>query len=250
LIARAFAFCLLLGALPAVSQEATPPDNPDAKPADPVGPAFRGETDVAPTSTITFKFEDARQQPARYQIVLHANGVGHFNSQVGPAQPTDIAQLPPENQDRDIIVADKTRASIFLVARKEHGFAIKCESGGNKIAFQGTKTVSYDGPDAHGTCSFNYSSDAKLQWLVAEMEGIATTLEEGRRLTMEHVHGRLTLDAELGNLETLVKEGQATEIENIAPVLQAIIVDENVITRARRRAQALLDTAPLLPAPK
>jgi hypothetical protein len=233
----------------------TPPPSPsdpaagDAAPPDPVGPSFRGES-VPPTATFTFKFEDPQLQPARFQITLHADGTGHFISHVGSAPPADIADLPPEGQERDIVVSGKARDSIFAAARKEHGFATKCEGGGTKIAFQGTKTLIYQGPDAQGSCSYNYSPDPKIQWLTTEMLGIAATLEEGRRLTVEHTHGRLTLDAELETLTKLVHDGDATEVENIAPVLQAIIVDENVITRARRRAQALLDAAPLTPSPK
>ena len=102
----------------------------------------------------------------------------------------------------------------------------------------------YEGPELKGACTYNYSSDQKIQWLTNQLLGMATTLEEGRRLTVEHSHGRLTLDAELETLATLVKEGQATEVENIAPILQTIISDENVMTRARRRAQALLDSDP------
>jgi hypothetical protein len=167
----------------------------------------------------------------------------------GALSPT-WAALPPEGQERDIVVSDKARESIFVAARKEHGFAMKCEGGGTKIAYQGMKTLAYNGPDAHGSCTYNYSGDPKIQWLTTEMLGIAAALEEGRRLTVEHAHGRLTLDAEFETLKKLVHDGDATEIENIDPVLQAIIVDENVITRARRRAQALLDTAPLAPTPK
>ena len=49
--------------------------------------------------------------------------------------------------------------------------------------------------------------------------GLASTLEEGRRLTVQHEHARLVLDAELETLTTLVHDGQATEVQNIAPIL-------------------------------
>jgi hypothetical protein len=230
-------------------QDAAP--DPDAAPPDPVGPSFRGEAIVAPTATLTFKFENAALQPARFVITLHGDGTGHFVSEKGNAPPTDIADLPPEGLERDIVVSEKARESIFVVAHKEHAFAIKCENGSKKIAYQGMKTLSYDGPDAHGSCSFNYSGDPKMEWLTTEMMGIASTLEEGRRLAVEHAHGKLILDGELETLTKMVHDGDATELENIAPVLQAIITDESVILHTRRLAQALLDSAPLIPpAPK
>jgi hypothetical protein len=37
-----------------------------------------------------------------------------------------------------------------------------------------------------------------------------------------------------------VKDGEASEVENIRPVLQAIIDDEATLERARSRAQKLL----------
>jgi hypothetical protein len=232
------------GQEPAASPPSSDAPASESKPPDPVGPLFRGQGAV-PSATLTFKFENPQLQPARFEITLHGDGTGHFVSHVGSAPPTDIADLPPEGQERDIIVSGAARERIFAVAQKEHGFAIKCDSGAKKIAYQGTKTLSYQGPDATGSCTYNYSNDAKIEWLTMEMLGIATTLEEGRRLTVEHAHGRLTLDGELETLENLVHEGEATEIENIAPTLQSIIADENLIQRARRRAQALLDAAPL-----
>jgi hypothetical protein len=39
----------------------------------------------------------------------------------------------------------------------------------------------------------------------------------------------------------MVHDGRALEVENIAPVLQAIAGDDAVLKRVQRRAQALLD---------
>ena len=235
--------CSLLMFLALVAASAHGQDAPaQPDPADP-GPLFRGQT-VPSSATLIFKFDNPQLQPARFQITLHADGTGHFISQVGSAPPTDIADLPPEGQERDIAVSDAARTKIFLIAQKEHGFNGKCDTGGSKVAFQGTKTLMYDGPGAQGTCTYNYSSDAKIQWLTSELLGLAVTLEEGRRLTVMHEHGRLTLDAELETLAKLVQDGQATEVANIAPTLRAILADTNVMDRARRRAQLLLDTDP------
>ena len=205
-------------------------------------PEFRDSV-AAPAagSTIIFKFEDARQQPAKYQITLRSDGSGHFISLVGNAPPDDIADLPAQGQERDLRIADATRDRLFSIAAKEKYFATKCDAGAAKIAYQGTKTLVYEGPDGRGACTYNYSQDAKLQWITSQLVGLATTLEEGRRLTVQHQHSRLVLDAELENLTNLVHEGQATEVQTIAPVLTSIIEDENVMLRARRRAQALLD---------
>jgi hypothetical protein len=206
-------------------------------------PEFRASADTPPPAgaTITFKFEDPRQQPAKFQITIHSDGSGHFVSQVGSAPPDDIANLPAQGQERDIKLADATRDRLFSIATKEKYFATKCDSGATKVAYQGTKTLVYEGPDGRGACTYNYSQDAKVQWITTQLMGLATTLEEGRRLKVQHEHARLVLDAELETLASLVHDGQATEVQTIEPVLSAIIADDNVMLRARRRAQALLD---------
>ncbi len=240
------AVCLLLACV-APAQFASAAAKQDASGSAAAGqaaehPEFREEARIPPaTGTITFKFEDARLQPAAYELTLHGDGSGHFVSHTGSAPPDDIANLPAQGQQRDIVLAEATRVRIFAIAAKEKYFAIKCNSGNAKVAFQGTKTLAYEGPEGRGACTFNYAQDSKLQWLTSQLIGLAATLEEGRRLTVEHEHGRLALDAELETLESMVHDGQATEITNIAPILRTIAADESVMTRARRRAQTLLD---------
>ena len=208
-------------------------------------PEFRDTSSLPPASaTITFRFENAQLQPAKYEVTVHPDGSGHYVSHTGSAPPDDIADLPARGQERDVQLASATVQRLFATAAKEHSFATKCEAAGSKVAFQGTKTLMYEGPDGHGACTYNYSQDQKLQWITTQMIGLSATLEEGRRLKVEHEHGRLALDAELETLETMVHDGQATEVQNIAPVLQEIVADEAVMVRARRRAQALLDSSP------
>ena len=130
---------------------------------------------------------------------------------------------------------------IFSTARAQKFFAIKCEDGKDKVAFQGTKQLSYQGPDGSGSCTYNWSKSGAIEKLTTIFESIAFTLEEGRRLEVEHKHDRLALDAELGDLLTAVKEGRALEVQSIQPVLQEIAEDDSVLERARMRAKKLLD---------
>ena len=119
---------------PQPAQESSPAADPSAV----VGPAFRGET-VPAVATLIFKFENPQLQPAKFQITLHPDGTGHFVSLVGSAPPPDIADLPPEGQERDISVSEAVRKQMFLVAVKEHGFATRCDTGGSKVAFSGNQ---------------------------------------------------------------------------------------------------------------
>ena len=191
-------------------------------------------------ATVTFHFENAQLQPAKYLITLHEDGTGHFHADAGPSSPDDTAALPSEGQDRPIQVTSPTVERIFEIARAKKFFNMACENGDAHLAFTGKKELGYQGTDGHGGCTYNYSKDPKIQWLTTEMQGVAATLEEGRRLQIEHEHGRLSLDAELETLEQMVQNGQALELQNIAQTLLAIVKDDAVLQRAQKRARRLL----------
>jgi hypothetical protein len=193
-----------------------------------------------PPATVTFHFEDARMQPAKYTITVHEDGTGRFQAEAGPTSPDDTAALPSEGQDRPIQITAPTTQRIFATARAKKFFAIACDAGDAHLAFTGKKELEYKGSDGHGSCSYNYSKDPKIDWLTTEMQGIAATLEAGRRLEIEHEHGRLSLDAELETLEGMAQNGQALELGNIAPQLLAIVKDDAVLQRAQKRARHLL----------
>lgn len=193
-----------------------------------------------PPATVTFHFENPQLQPAKYTIKLHEDGNGRFQAEAGPSTPDDTAALPSEGQDRPIQATAPTIQHIFAIARAKKFFNIACESTDVHTAFTGKKELGYQGSDGHGGCSYNYSKDPKIEWLTTEMEGIAATLEAGRRLEIEHEHGRLSLDAELETLETMAQNGQALELQNISQTLLAIVKDDAVLQRAQKRARHLL----------
>ncbi len=112
-------------------------------------------------ATVTFHFEDARMQPAKYTITLHEDGTGHFHADAGPTTPDDIAALPSEGQDRGIQITTATTQQIFATARAKKFFNIACEGGDAHIAFTGKKELGYQGADGHGGCYYNYSKDPK-----------------------------------------------------------------------------------------
>ncbi len=197
-------------------------------------------TEAQPPATVTFHFEDARMQPAKYTITVHEDGTGRFHAEGGPTAADDIAALPSEGQDRPIQLTAPTTERIFTTARAKKFFDTACEGGEAHIAFTGKKELGYQGADGHGSCTYNYSKDPKIEWLTTEMQGIAATLEAGRRLEIEHEHGRLSLDAELETLESMAQNGQALELGNIAPQLLAIVKDDAVLQRAQKRARHLL----------
>jgi hypothetical protein len=198
-----------------------------------------------PAQQITFTFENPKLQPAKYVVTVHADGSGHYRSELGPALPpaADEANPPPDPQDRDIHVSKALRDFMFATARKSKFFAGSCNDVGKGVAFQGTKILAYEGPDGQGSCTFNWSKNAQIDKLMDQVQSMVLTLDEGSNLQRQYEHGRLRLDTEIEFLVQMAHEGRATELQNIAPILQTLVGDEAVLKRVQRHAQELLAAA-------
>src|SRR5271156_6758601 len=190
---------------------------------------------------IRFTYENPKLQPPKYVFTVAEDGSGHFQSEGGG--PTDGQSISSEPQDRPIHISKTLREFMFTSARKNKLFALSCDDGGKNIAFQGNKTLEYDGPEGKGSCMYNWSKNAQIDKLSDQFEAIAATLDEGGKLQRQYEHGRLSLDSEIQVLEQLVHDGRAIELENIAPILQTLAGDEAVLQRVQRRARALLAEA-------
>jgi hypothetical protein len=157
---------------------------------------------------IVYTFEHPQLQPSRLTISIDETGAGRFTSQPGPT-PTDATDgVFPTPLDRPIVLDDSLRADLFRYARSHSFFATRCSTTQATLAF---------------------------------------TIEEGRRLDLEVQHDRLGLDAELESLQDAVKDRRAWDLPNIAPQLQTIANDQQVMDRARKRAQALLAHSEIAP---
>lgn len=215
------------------------------------GSGLHGQQGVAPVSPsapvsgakISFRYENPQLQPAQYSFEIHEDGSGEYRSEPGSTPPPDTPSYHPlaQAQQRSVKLSAATTEQIFATAREQKFFSIACEDKKTKVAFQGTKELSYTGPDGSGSCTYNWSKLASIQKLTKLFESIAFTLEEGRRLDIERKHDHLAVDAELGMLLDALKEGRAMEIQTIQPTLQEIIDDEAMMERARSRARKLLE---------
>jgi hypothetical protein len=196
---------------------------------------------------IVYTFEHPQLQPSRLTISIDETGAGRFTSQPGPT-PTDATDgVFPTPLDRPIVLDDSLRADLFRYARSHSFFATRCSTTQASLAFTGSKTLSYSGPDGNGSCTFVWAGDPILQRIVDQLGAVAFTIEEGRRLDLEVQHDRLGLDAELESLQDAVKDRRAWDLPNIAPQLQTIANDQQVMDRARKRAQALLAHSEIAP---
>ncbi len=176
--------------------------------------------------------------PSQWTLEFHPDGTGHFRSQRGNAA-SDPQLLEPPNLDRDVQVSPKFAAHAFQVAQHHKLFNSNCESH-QKVAFQGTKKLSYTGPKGEGSCEFNYSRDGEIQGLGDSLVAVATTIIEGARLETLRQHDPLGLDKEIQNVQEAADDGRAQQICSIREILERLSDDPAVLERVRKRAKALL----------
>jgi hypothetical protein len=180
--------------------------------------------------------------PGHWTLEVHPDGSAHFKSQRGNAPRTEGQGIEAPDMDRDLHLSPQFAERIFAVARRKKLFRIACESQ-MKVAFQGTKKLSYSGPDGEGACQFNYSKDVEIQTLGDDLVSVANTMIEGARLQSLLQYDRLGLDRETEVLTESAADGRAQQIGSIRDILERLAEDDSVLERVRRRARALLNRA-------
>ena len=196
-----------------------------------------------PERTVRIEFSNPALIPATWTLELHPDGSGHFRSARGSAPRPGMAWMEPPDLDQDVRVSAAFAAHVFEAAAAAHYFEMDCESRA-RVAFQGTKRLSYAGPDGSGACSFNYAKEKPIQELGDALVATAATIIEGARLERLRQHDRLGLDREIQIFAEMTTDGRATEVGAIRDELVRIADDEALMDRVRRRARELLAKAP------
>jgi hypothetical protein len=195
-------------------------------------------------ATITYQFE--RTAPGvsvpRYTVVLHEDGSGTYHAEEVERRSADSAlqQVSTKIIDRPMTVSADTTAKMFQTARTLNRFNVFCGTKAKNVADTGKKTLSYAGSDGSGSCTYNYSDDKSVMDLTDLFYGIVYTMDVGRKLDFERRFDRLGLDAEMIALEQAVKDKHALELWNIAPTLQKLASDPEMMQRVQARAAKLL----------
>jgi hypothetical protein len=192
--------------------------------------------------TVRIEYSNPGLIPATWTLELHPDGSGHFHSERGSAPRGTMGWMEPPDLNQDVRLSAAFAAHVFETAASERYFQMDCDSHA-KVAFQGTKQLSYAGPDGSGTCSFNFAKEKAIQDLGDSLEAVATTIIEGARLERLRQHDRLGLDQEMQNLSEMTADGRATEVGVIRDELERIADDEALMERVRRKARELLAKA-------
>lgn len=215
------AVVLLLLALPALAQQMAMAS------ADPV---------------VQVDFTNAALSPSHWTLTLHPDGSAHFRSEHGGAPPEGSPLITAPDVDRNLRLSAPFTAHVFETARRHKFFNEACESR-LKVAFQGSKRLTYTGPDGQGSCEFNYSKDKEIETLGDALVSAASTIVEGARLVKLEQHDRLGLDQEMEMLVEGSADGRFAEMGAIREILVHLAEDDAVLERVRKRARMLLARA-------
>jgi hypothetical protein len=178
-------------------------------------------------SAVEFSMKPNNPGAHPWTVRLDANGSGSYTE----ASETSSGAMP----------LNVSAVTLERMRKGEHAAKSgRCETRQKNIAKTGEKTIRYEFPDHALACTFNYSDDANLMDAAAAFEAVAETMQAGERLEHDQRYDRLGLDAEIDTLVAAVRGGAAIELGNIAPVLHALVGDEHVIDRVRRKAARLL----------
>ncbi len=211
-------------------------------------PASLHQSATTPES-VTFTLDRHGLPVPSFDLKVNSDGSAIYHVFYPPEVPkfspyaATQAALPPTEVTLHTMLTPATTARLFDQVRGTGGFRNGCASKAKNIADTGAKTLTYLSPAGKAECTFNYTEDKTIQALNNTFQSIALTLDEGRRLEEKHRFDRLALDPESYYLVKMVKEGRASELLTIAPILQSLVDDPQVLERVRSRAAKLLEQA-------
>ncbi len=193
---------------------------------------------AASPATVMFTLDFPQSNPEHYSISVDA--AGHVRYECTGKLVEDSEE---QSYSTEFEVSAGGREKIFEWTKQAHYFAGDLDSKNRKLAFTGTKILSFQDGQHSNTERYNYSNLAPVQQLTAFFQSMAETLEYGRRLSYYHHYQKLALDEELKHMEAQARNSELSEIQGVAPVLREIVDDPSVINGVRARAQELMQMA-------
>jgi hypothetical protein len=187
-------------------------------------------------------FSNPSLAPAQWTLEVHPDGTGHFHAEGGARTSGDMETLQPTKIDRDVKLSPAFAGRIFQKVRQKGFLSAECESH-LKVAFQGSKKITYSGPDGQSSCQFNYAKDKEVQQLGDSLVAVGSTIIEGARLEMLLQHDPLGLDKAIEYVLEASDDGRLQQICTIRGILEKLQDDPHVMERVRKRATMLLTRA-------
>jgi hypothetical protein len=200
---------------------------------------FLAQAAAPDSAKVIFSLDFPNSEPEHYSISVNSDGHARYECS---------ARVSPDSDEREpyqteFEMTPATRARIFELAAQAHYFSGKIDSGNSKLAFTGSKKLAYQDSQRNYSATYNYSTVAAVQQLTTLFQGMAATLDYGRRLAYYYRYQKLALDEELKHMETQAKNNDLSELQAVDEVLKRIMDDPSVINVVRARAQRLVQMA-------
>ena len=195
-----------------------------------LGLVLSGGQEVAVSGPeVVYRYTATAASVPSYVFRMRVDGSGSFVETVAGADGA------PFESKGELKVSAKTAEAVFAQAEAVKGGGFHCASKAKGIANTGAKVLEFGG----GSCTWNFSENKNVTGMAEVFQGMAFTLDEGRKLAFKRRYDRLGLNDEMTFLWDGVKSGQALELGNIAGVLGAIAGDGEVMERVRVKAAEL-----------
>jgi len=214
-------FLVLLSALRGFAQQPSPA--PVAAPAQ---------------ASVQFSFDWPQGVPwQKYTIEVRLDGKSHFEGTPHADENNDTDEV-----QQDFTISEPSRTKIFELANKLNYFRGDFDSHLKHVAKTGEKTLRYESPQVEGSTSFNFSQNPDIQELTRFFQGVAMTIDYGRKLAFQYRFDKLGMDQRMKELEELQASHGVKELAIIAPTLRKIADDPNLMNISRESARRLLST--------
>ena len=202
----------------------------------------------APQASVRFLFDWPQGVPWQsYTVTVQSDGKASFNGTPHPDGTNDT-----DAYQQDFTMTEANRQKIFELAQKLNYFHGDLDSHLKHVAQTGKKTLQYDSAQVKGSATYNWSQNPDVQQLTHIFDGIATTIEFGRKLAFQYRFDKLGMDEQLKQLESMQASRGVEELEILQPMLHKIWKDPNLMNISRESAHRLLliiDTPPATSTP-
>lgn len=219
-----------------------------------------GQTPAASQETVSFTFHNPQLDPADYSFQVTRDCKATYTAKPKPqeaakdedsdseSEPSpDTQAAKDQDERREVRFSDATCNSIFDLAKALGYFKGDFEFRKHKVAYTGDRTLGYAAAGVSNKTSFTWSENPQVQQLAATFEGISSTLAAEPKLKYMRRYDRLGLNETLKKMEAQAQNGWLKELQLIAPVLESIAGDGQIMNIARERARHLLQIAQAAP---
>jgi hypothetical protein len=166
--------------------------------------------------------------PAYTEIVVEKGGAGLYKED------------PRDDDPLKFQLSESEAGQIQGLAEKLGNFSRPIESG-LKVAFMGTKTFRYEGPDGAREVKFNYSEDADAKALNDLFEQIAESERAFANLERAVKFDKLGAQEAVLRVEALRDQKRLIPETQFLPLLDRVVKNESFLHMARDRAATLAE---------